>query len=427
MTDEKAKRLEAEGFQVHGRFRGSSGTCYIIASKRSERDYGERQSRSFLAWPKDVHDVPSITLRFTVTRSAADTQRIQRLIGDLDDYLLHGGLFRIRHALRENDLPGQKIEIELNTKSSDEDFVFDSDSELRVEHDRVRQEVLERLWRNRYEGLKRTKKDKLEEAVCTTPQILDGILARLEKSNLIQGAYSGHIRIEADGETELERLRATKPITLEQHGTPPVRSRLMTPGELRTILEQGRETPGTEFKSAGSRTDREFLVKVVKAVLALANRRGGGIIVIGVDDDGGRITPTGLSDDELETWTPETVSGAVAAYADPFVDLSSQEVLLDGLRFVVLEVIEFEEVPILCKRGFAGVLREGACYVRRRGRIESCEIPNHAEMRELIDLAAEKSVRRFFQTARRTGIVDNQVGIETDDEELFQRQLERDQ
>ncbi len=48
-------------------------------------------------------------------------------------------------------------------------------------------------------------------------------------------------------------------------------------------------------------------------------------------------------------------------------------------------VEEFEEVPVLCKKSYPGILRDGACYVRRRGRIESTEVPNSAEMRGLAD------------------------------------------
>lgn len=202
----------------------------------------------------------------------------------------------------------------------------------------------------------------------------------------------------------------------------------MTPEQLRTVLEQGKETPGTEFKSSGSRRERDFLARVVRAVLALANRRGGGVVILGVNDDGGRINPTGVAEDHLETWGPEAVTASVAAYADPYVDLTVHRIELERQNFIVLEVREFEEVPVLCKRGYGNLLRDGACYVRRRGRVESCEVPNNAEMRELLDLATEKGVRRFLQTAGRSGLLEeaNGTGVQPNDDEQFERQAEED-
>ena len=58
----------------------------------------------------------------------------------------------------------------------------------------------------------------------------------------------------------------------------------MSDEEFLELLSSG-ERPGVEFKNARARTDRSF-VEVAKAVLAMANRRNGGIIVVGVDDDG---------------------------------------------------------------------------------------------------------------------------------------------
>ncbi len=198
----------------------------------------------------------------------------------------------------------------------------------------------------------------------------------------------------------------------------------LTVEELKTILELGHETPGVEFKGPERRDNQDFFVKVIKGVLGMANRRGGGKLVVGISDDGGRPVLTGLSDAQAATWGPDAVVGPMSAYADPFVTVSVQILPIDGTRVVVLTVDEFESVPVICKRSYPGVLRDGACYVRRRGRIETSEVPNHSEMRELLDLATETSVRAFLQTAGRVGLGLPAAPAAPNDEEKFRQQAE---
>ena len=63
----------------------------------------------------------------------------------------------------------------------------------------------------------------------------------------------------------------------------------MTEQEFEQFVQLGHETPGVEFKSPGLRTDKNFLAGVARAVLAMANRRGGGLVIIGVRDDGSQL------------------------------------------------------------------------------------------------------------------------------------------
>jgi len=100
-----------------------------------------------------------------------------------------------------------------------------------------------------------------------------------------------------------------------------------------------------------------------------------------------------------------------------------------GRRFVELEVHEFDELPILCKTTYMErpptqqvILREGACYVRRRGKPETSEIPTQSEMRELLDLAIEKGVRRFITRALAVGL-ELPGGSAPSDQERFDQQL----
>jgi predicted HTH transcriptional regulator len=175
----------------------------------------------------------------------------------------------------------------------------------------------------------------------------------------------------------------------------------MTSEQLRTAIALGREQRNTEFKGPGERSDKPFLAKVVRAVLAMANQSDGGVVVIGVDDDGVSLTATGLTPAQAATWRYDDVQSSVTNYADPAIDMDVKVVNLDGRDFVAITVSGFSELPILCKRDYSGVLRNGALYVRRHGKNESVEVPSHVEMREVIERAAEMVARKMIRIAPR--------------------------
>ncbi len=168
------------------------------------------------------------------------------------------------------------------------------------------------------------------------------------------------------------------------------------------LVGPGYEQYGVEFKGPGARTERRLLAQVARAALGMANRADGGLVIIGVDDDG---SLAGLSDAELDTWSYDDVAASLAEYADPYVDLALQVLVYEDRSFVILHVAEFEEIPVLCKRDYPGVLRKGACYVRTRRIPETSEIPSQTEMRELLDLATDKGVHKFLTRLEATGLL----------------------
>ncbi len=184
------------------------------------------------------------------------------------------------------------------------------------------------------------------------------------------------------------------------------------------------ELSGVEFKGPGLLSDRGLVAQVVRAVLGMANRRDGGSVIIGVRDNAGALTPAGLDDNELRTWTYDAVADQIARYADPGVSFELEIKEHDGNQYVVLEVAEFSDIPVLCKRSYDNVLRDGACYVRTRRKPETTEIPKQTEMRDLLDLAIEKGVRQFLERAERVGLSVPQTLIPVaTDQELFDEQI----
>jgi predicted HTH transcriptional regulator len=183
---------------------------------------------------------------------------------------------------------------------------------------------------------------------------------------------------------------------------------MLTDQQLADAFDLGREQGAVEFKSPGARSNRRMAAVVIKAMIGMSNRRDGGHVVIGVTDNGGSIVPVGVAEDDLRTWTFDALADVVAQYVEPSIDFNIRVATINEMRFVVIEVAEFAEVPTLCKRDYnidgETILREGACYIRPRRKPETVEVATYADMRDLIDLATEKSVRRFLAAAHRAGL-----------------------
>lgn len=179
----------------------------------------------------------------------------------------------------------------------------------------------------------------------------------------------------------------------------------MTDEEFAEKLALGHETSGVEFKGPGPRSNRQLFAQVVRAVLGMANRRDGGWVIIGVEDNEGILSPVGLIEDELATWRYDEVADGIARYADPSVSFDLELKEYNGDQYVVLEIDEFADIPVLCKIDYQGVLRNGACYVRSRRKPETSEIPTQEDMRDLLDLATEKKLQERLALLQRVGLI----------------------
>jgi predicted HTH transcriptional regulator len=168
------------------------------------------------------------------------------------------------------------------------------------------------------------------------------------------------------------------------------------------LLQRG-EPGGVEFKGPIPR-DSDSRFKVVRAALGLSNRQDGGYIILGVDEDGaGNPVPVGVAPEIQAGWTYDTSADLFAEYADPRVRFELDYYESDDGTFIVFRIHEFDELPVLCKRERQPDLRRGACYVRPRGRAQTVEVATHEDMRELVNLATEKALRRLLQRVGRAG------------------------
>jgi predicted HTH transcriptional regulator len=205
----------------------------------------------------------------------------------------------------------------------------------------------------------------------------------------------------------------------------------VTEQEFETLLAIGHEQNGVEFKGRGTRTDGAFLAGIVRAILGMANRRDGGFVILGVDADS--LEPIGFEDDEVKTWLNyDELAARVNEFASPSVSFDLEVLSSRDRKVIIIHVQEFEDIPILCQRDFHAkgkrdlILRRGACYVRSRHKPETSEIPSEEEMRELLELAIDKGVRKFVTRAKKAGLFPSSPGAATPfpDEALFEKQIE---
>jgi len=192
--------------------------------------------------------------------------------------------------------------------------------------------------------------------------------------------------------------------------------------EVEVALGSGYVLRGFELKGPGVRTDPHFFAKVTRAALGLGNLRDGGHVIIGIADANPAAMLPGLDQPSLESWLAyDDVARKLAEYADPPLrfDLARVE-LSTGAVVVAMQVFEFADIPHICARDYEGVLRKGALYVRSRRVPETSEIPSSVDMREVVDLATEKALRAYIETAERAGVAlttaGASAGAEADDE-----------
>ncbi len=193
--------------------------------------------------------------------------------------------------------------------------------------------------------------------------------------------------------------------------------------ELIELIKSG-ERRNVELKQSMSWNDSNTKAKITKSILAMSNIRDGGIIIIGAKkNDNDTYEPVGLHPDHKDTYNSDHVADFVSNYADPYVKFAIEPIECENKNFIIIHVEEFEEVPVICKKDWTGFdLRHGGVYVRSRRKPESIEVRDESEMREIIEMAVEKSIRRFYQRLTSAGVSPT-VTAQPSDGELYEQEL----
>jgi hypothetical protein len=169
---------------------------------------------------------------------------------------------------------------------------------------------------------------------------------------------------------------------------------LLTEKDLRELLGQKAESKNLDYKQSmnwGTATV-EQKAAIVKDALAMANTQDGGKIIFGVRD--GDCEAIGLTEEEFQSFDATRFADFLNRYADPSFECAIQKFVIDGRKFVTIKVLEFSDVPIICKadaNDSSGrqILKRGAIYVRTN-RAASEIVPDAEAMRDLMNRAVVK-------------------------------------
>lgn len=178
----------------------------------------------------------------------------------------------------------------------------------------------------------------------------------------------------------------------------------MTDEDFQLIVSRGRETRNVEFKGSAAIGETHFFLKVARSAIGMANTPNGGVIVLGVLDQQGRTTFQGMTEEQSNSWTVDSFGDKLAVLTDPNISFDIDRKFIGTAIFPVIEVIEFDTVPVFCRADRAAgtqqqVLREGALYVRGIRKPETVEIRTADEMRRLISMGVDKELAIYFRRA----------------------------
>jgi len=139
------------------------------------------------------------------------------------------------------------------------------------------------------------------------------------------------------------------------------------PANWREIIYRGVENQELDFKAAQdwNELSRAGRAKFARHTMAMANTRGGYIVVgVAEDDNGNPTVRTGLTDRQARSFDPSTVGQTVNRYADPSVEFDIVRPEVDGRRYVIFVVYPFKNLPHVCGDACEMELQRGVFYIR---------------------------------------------------------------
>ncbi len=177
------------------------------------------------------------------------------------------------------------------------------------------------------------------------------------------------------------------------------------------IIKNGFETDHVDFKIEFNwHTFNDFKkAKVAKHMAAMANIPGGGILIFGVADNR---QVKGLSKADLESYDRTRLDQTLEKYLDPIPKYQVVTVKYGDKQLLIIEVEEFDDIPIITKIDEAKVFRAGGVYVRQNA--SSTIIHDARAMRRLVNLAVKKQKTELLESIE--NILD--TGEEQDDWKL---------
>ena len=137
--------------------------------------------------------------------------------------------------------------------------------------------------------------------------------------------------------------------------------------EMRELVYRAVESDTLDYKAAfcWTRMSRVQRAKIVRHCLALANTRGGHIVIgVGEDASGHPSVYQGLTREESRSFDPSTVGPFINHYVEPPIDFTIERPLIDGKRYAVFVIRPFRSLPHVCTCAIENELQTGVFYIR---------------------------------------------------------------
>lgn len=180
--------------------------------------------------------------------------------------------------------------------------------------------------------------------------------------------------------------------------------------DLQFYILHGKEERYLEYKRSMRWTDDTTKVKIAKAMMAMANLRNGGVIVVGMQETNRGIwVPEVMTPQQISSFTQDDIAQWVNDYAVPAVQFTAGPFAFNGNQFIIIQVQEFDTTPVICRKqktlGGGEALKAGAIYYRSNRKNESAPILSDEDLRELINLAVDKGISRHVSRLHRLGLI----------------------
>ena len=133
------------------------------------------------------------------------------------------------------------------------------------------------------------------------------------------------------------------------------------------IVYRGVESEELDYKAAidWRKLNRTGKSKFVRHCLAMANTKGGYIVVgVGEDSAGQPTLFTGLTPQQAKSFDPTLIGNFINRYADPEIDLTIERPVVRGKRYAIFVIRPFADIPHVCAYGLNEELQQGVFYIR---------------------------------------------------------------
>ncbi len=170
--------------------------------------------------------------------------------------------------------------------------------------------------------------------------------------------------------------------------------------ELSNLILLAYESKEHEFKGpmAWNGYDKKACCEIVKDILAMANTKGG-FIVIGVEETADGFVQRGLTPEQIASFQPEEINRYVQKYSEPPINTTLSKIEYNGKSFVIIRIPQFQSIPHICKTDFPGVLTKPTLYVRTDNN-ESAPIATTSDFHALIESAILKREQSLLTAIR---------------------------